>query len=190
MKLIIATNNRHKTQEIRRILGKSFSPILSLSDAGIVHETVEDADTFLENAQKKAREIAAISGCAALADDSGLCVRALAGAPGVHSARYAGEHGNDRANNEKLLRALSGCTDRRAWYVCAVVIACADDTQFHAQGRLYGTIAHAPAGDGGFGYDPLFVPDGDTRTLAQYTAEEKDKISHRFKALRALLAQL
>ena len=117
MKLIIASNNAHKIREIREILGGRFDEILSLSDAGISHETVEDQPTFEGNAKKKAREIAAISGCASLADDSGLCVDALGGAPGIYSARFAGEHGNNEKNNALLLEKLAGVSDRRAQFV-------------------------------------------------------------------------
>ena len=114
MKLIIASNNQHKIREIKEILGEKFEQIVSLREAGINHETVEDGETFLENAKKKATEIAALSGCAALADDSGICVDALGGAPGIFSARFAGEHGNDEANNRLLLEKLSASEDRGA----------------------------------------------------------------------------
>ena len=114
MKLIIASNNTHKLIEIKAILGNHFGEILSMREAGIEHETVEDGETFLQNALKKAREIAELSGCCALADDSGLCVDALGGAPGIYSARFAGVHGDDEANNDLLLEKLSGASDRRA----------------------------------------------------------------------------
>ena len=114
MKLIIASNNAHKLEEIRAILGGAFEQILSLREAGIAHETVEDGASFAENAAKKAREIAEISGCCALADDSGLCVDALGGAPGIYSARFAGEHGNDAANRRRLLREMENIDDRAA----------------------------------------------------------------------------
>ena len=111
MKLIIASNNRHKLEEIRAILGEHFGEILSMADAGIEHETVEDGKTFMENALKKAREMAEISGCCALADDSGLCVDALDGGPGIYSARFSGVHGDDEANNDLLLKKLEGIPD-------------------------------------------------------------------------------
>ena len=190
MKLIIASNNAHKIREIREILGSRFDPILTLREAGIDHETVEDGVTFLENARKKAREIAEISGCAALADDSGISVDALGGAPGVYSARYCGMHGDDEGNNDLLLKNLEGQTDRRAHYTAAIVIAYPDGRTVEAEGYLYGTIGTERIGTGGFGYDPLFFPEGSSRTLAEYTAEEKNAISHRAEGLRALLSQL
>lgn len=191
MKLIIASNNQHKIREIREILGGAFSEILSLREAGILHETVEDGKTFLENAEKKAREIAALSGEAALADDSGICVDALDGAPGIYSARFAGEHGNDEKNNALLLERL-GNTDRRgAHYTAAVALVLPDGRTLTAEGHLYGEIGTAPRGTGGFGYDPLFYPEGgDGRTLAEYTEEEKNAVSHRARALTALLAEI
>lgn len=190
MKLIIASNNAHKIREIREILGSRFDPILTLREAGINHETVEDGVTFLENARKKAREIAEISGCAALADDSGISVDALGGAPGVYSARYCGMHGDDEGNNDLLLKNLEGQTDRRAHYTAAIVIAYPDGRTVEAEGYLYGTIGTERIGTGGFGYDPLFFPEGSSRTLAEYTAEEKNAISHRAEGLRALLSHL
>ena len=190
MKLIIASNNQHKLTEIRQILGGHFDEILSLREAGIEHETVEDGETFLDNARKKAHEIAALSGCCALADDSGLCVDALGGAPGLYSARFAGEHGNDKANNALLLQKLEGVEDRAAHFVCVVVLARPDGSEVWAEGRLYGQIAHAPAGGGGFGYDPLFYLPERGCTNAQLPPGEKNRIGHRGNALRALLAKL
>ncbi len=190
MKLIIASNNAHKIREIKEILKSEFDEIVSLSEAGISHETVEDGETFLENAMKKAREIAEISGCAALSDDSGICVHALGDAPGVFSARYAGEHGDDEANNDLVLKNLADKHDRSAHYTCAVVIAYPDGSEVHAEGRLYGTIIKERRGTHGFGYDPLFVPDGETRTVGEMSDVEKNAISHRARALRALLELL
>lgn len=190
MKLIIASNNAHKIREIKNILGEKFEQILSMREAGIDHETVEDGNTFLENARKKATEIANISGYASLADDSGICVDALGGAPGIFSARFSGEHGNDQANNDLLLEKLSEREDRGAHYSCAMVLAYPDGRTVEAEGFLYGSITRNPVGEGGFGYDPLFVPVGAEHTLAQYTAEEKNAISHRAEALRALLRKL
>lgn len=190
MKLILATNNSHKINEMRAILGDRFEEILSLKEAGICHETVEDADTFLGNARKKADEIAAISGCPALADDSGLSVDALDGAPGIFSARFAGEHGNDEANNALLLEKLKDKTNRKAHYTCAVVIAYPDGTHIEAEGHWYGEILEAPRGVSGFGYDPIFRPDGESRSVAEMTAEEKNKVSHRSLALGKLYRKL
>lgn len=190
MKLLIASNNAHKIREIRDILGRKFERILSLSEAGVEHETVEDGATFAENAEKKATEIAQIAGMWALADDSGLCVDALGGAPGIYSARFAGEHGNAEKNNALLLQKMRGVVDRHAHFVCAVALVAPDGRAFFAEGRLEGRILDAPRGGRGFGYDPLFLPDGAERTLAELTQEEKNAISHRRRALEALLAKL
>ena len=190
MKLIIASGNRHKVREIREILADTFEEIVSMTEAGIDHDTVEDGATFLENARKKAREIMELSGCAAIADDSGICVPALGGAPGVFSARYCGRHGDDEANNRLLLKNMEEMTDRRAYYTCAMVIAYPDGHTKEAEGYMHGTLRYEGRGTGGFGYDPLFVPNGGTKTLAEYTAEEKNAISHRAEALRKLLASV
>ncbi len=193
MKLIIASNNSHKIYEIKTILSDKFEEILSLREAGISHETVEDGNTFMENALKKAREIAEISGFAALADDSGICVDALDGAPGIYSARFAGNHeGNapDEANNALLLEKLSGISDRSAHYTAAVALVYPDGKEVCAEGHMYGTITDSRRGTRGFGYDPLFVPCGETRTVAEMSDEEKNAISHRANALRALLERL
>ncbi len=190
MKLIIASNNKHKIKEIKQILKGRFEPILSLSEAGIEHETVEDGETFIENARKKASEIAKISGSAALADDSGICIDYLGGAPGVFSARFSGEHGNDSANNELVLERLRGVKERGAHYTCAMVIAYPDGRSVEAEGYMYGDIIESPRGDGGFGYDPLFVPLGMQKTVAEISDEAKNEISHRKNALDALLNKL
>ena len=136
MKLIIASNNAHKLEEIRAILGGAFEQILSLREAGIAHETVEDGASFAENAAKKAREIAEISGCCALADDSGLCVDALGGAPGIYSARFAGEHGNDAANRRRLLREMENIDDRAAHFTCAMALVRPDGSEVTAEGYV------------------------------------------------------
>lgn len=190
MKLIIASNNKHKIKEIKEILGSKFSEILSLREAGIEHETVEDGTTFAENAYKKAREIAEISGEASLADDSGICIDALGGAPGIFSARFAGEHGNDEANNALVLQKLAGRSDRGAHYTAAISLVYPDGTAVSAEGYMYGAITESPRGDKGFGYDPLFVITGQTRTVAEMSEEEKNAVSHRRKALDALLSKL
>ena len=190
MELIIASNNKHKIYEIKTILEGKFDRILSLREAGIDHETVEDGTTFLENAEKKAREIAEISGCAALADDSGICVDALDGAPGIYSARFAGEHGNDEANNRLLLEKLKDEKDPSAHYTCAIALVYPDGRKILTEGYMYGTITDNPRGERGFGYDPLFIPVGETRTVAEMTDEEKNKISHRNNALVSLLSKL
>ena len=190
MKLIIASNNAHKLEEIKAILGDGFEEILSLREAGIEHETVEDGATFAENAAKKAREIMEISGCCALADDSGLCVDALGGAPGIYSARFAGEHGNDAANRSKLLDELKDVNERAAHFTCSMALARPDGSMVTAEGYVYGEIARAEAGNNGFGYDPLFFLPEYGRTMAQLPPEEKNAISHRRNALQALLEKL
>ena len=190
MKLIIASNNEHKLIEIREILGGNFEQILSLKEAGIEHETVEDGATFLDNARKKAREIAELSGCCALADDSGLCVDALGGAPGVFSARYCGVHGDDKANNRLLLQNMEGVTDRRAHFACAIVLAYPDGSEISAEGIFPGLIAFEEKGDNGFGYDPLLYLPEYGCTSAQLDPAEKNRISHRAKALHALMKKI
>ena len=190
MKLIIASNNAHKLIEIKAILGDVFREILSMREAGITHETVEDGETFLENAEKKARDMAEISGCYALADDSGLCVDALNGSPGIYSARFAGEHGNDEANNDLLLQKLENVTDRGAHYTCAMALACPDGRMITAEGYLYGEIGYERRGHNGFGYDPLFILPERGCTTAELSPEEKNAISHRANALHALLEKL
>ena len=193
MKLIIASNNAHKIYEIKKILAGRFDEILSLREAGVSHETVEDGKTFMENALKKATEIAEITGCAALADDSGICAHALDGAPGIYSARFAGnctEHSADEANNALLLERLADRADRTAHYTCAMALVYPDGREVLAEGYMYGEIISSPRGCGGFGYDPLFVPDGESRTVAEMTDDEKNHISHRANALKLLLTNI
>ena len=190
MKLIIASNNAHKLTEMKAILAPFFDDVQSMREAGLEHETVEDGETFMENAVKKARELAEISGCCAIADDSGLCVDTLGGAPGVYSARYSGVHGDDKANNAKLLRELEGVENRGAHYACAIALAWPDGRLLTAEDYLYGEIAHDERGSNGFGYDPLFlIPELGLRT-AEISPEEKNRISHRGKALRQLVEKL
>ena len=192
MKLIIASNNAHKLVEIKAILGGHFEEILSMREAGIEHETVEDGSTFLENALKKAREIAEISGCCALADDSGLCVDALDGAPGIYSARFSGVHGDDKANNDLLLEKLADVPvgDRGAHFACAMALVRPDGSSVTAEGAIYGQIGFEEKGENGFGYDPLFIVPELGCTTAELPPEEKNRISHRFKALQALVEKL
>ena len=184
MQTVLASNNRKKIAELSAILARFGIEIKAQSDYGI-SEVPETGLTFVENALIKARHAAKESGLPAIADDSGLCVPALGGAPGIYSARYSGE--GDDGNNRKLLAALANAQDRRAYYVCLIVyLRHADDPlPLIAQGLWHGTIAHELRGDGGFGYDPLFVPAGDNRTAAEYSAAEKNSISHRARALAA-----
>ena len=190
MKLIIASNNSHKLIEIKAILGGLFEEILSMREAGIEHETIEDGSTFMENAVKKAKEIAEISGCCALADDSGICVDALDGAPGIYSARFCGHHGDDEANNRLLLEKLEGRADRGAHYTCAIALVYPNGRQVCAEGYMYGQIGYEEKGENGFGYDPLFFLPEYGCTAAQLSPEQKNLISHRASALHALLEKL
>lgn len=193
MKLIIASNNAHKVGEIKQILGSRFEEILSLREAGVCHETIEDGDSFMANSLKKAREIAEITGCAALADDSGLCVDALGGAPGIYSARYAGVDSaelRDRANCDLLLKNLTGASDRSAHFTCAIALVYPDGREVMAEGYIHGEIIDEFRGENGFGYDPLFLPNGYTRTVAELSESEKNSISHRANALAELLTKI
>ena len=188
MKLIIASNNKHKIYEIKTMLASKFEEILSLSEAGIVHETVEDGNSFIENAYKKAKEIADISGMPALADDSGICAHALDGAPGIYSARYSG--GSDLDNNNLLVENLKDKEDKSAHYTCAMALVYPSGEKIFAEGYMYGRIIDTPRGNHGFGYDPHFVPDGEERTVAEMSDAEKNEISHRRNALNELLSKL
>ena len=190
MKLILASNNAHKLAEMKAILAPYFDEIVSMGEAGIEHETVEDGKTFMENAVKKAKELAEISGCCAIADDSGLCVDALAGGPGIFSARFAGVHGDDKANNALLLKELEGEHDRGAHYTCAIALAWPDGRLLTAEDYLYGEIAYDERGTNGFGYDPLFLLKELGLRTAELSPEEKNRISHRGKALRKLVEEL
>lgn len=193
MKLIIASNNAHKIEEIKEILSGKFSEILSLKEAHVCHETVEDGKSFTENSLKKAREIADITGCAALADDSGLCVDALGGAPGIFSARYAGEDDpslRDAANNALLLRELADKDDRGAHFACSVALVYPGGREITAMGYMQGEILTSQRGVGGFGYDPLFLPVGENRSVAEMSESEKNQISHRANALKNLLTKI
>ena len=193
MKLIIASNNAHKVYEIKKILSGKFDEILSLKEAGVTHETVEDGSTFVENSLKKAREISAITGYAALADDSGICADALDGAPGIYSARFAGEYKgqeSDDRNNALLIEKLSDKADKSAHYTCAMSLVYPDGREVIAEGYMYGEIIDTPRGSAGFGYDPIFVPKGESRTVAEMTDEEKNLISHRANALKLLLEKI
>ncbi len=190
MRLIIASNNKHKIKEIKEILAGKFEEIISISEAGIFHDTVEDGKTFMENARKKAKEISEISGECALADDSGICIDFLNGEPGIYSARYSGGHGNDSDNNNLVLAKLADTEERGAHYTCAMSVVYPDGRIVEAEGYLYGDIVRTPRGNGGFGYDPLFIPKGENRTVAEMSEDEKNRISHRANALRLLLERL
>ena len=190
MKLIIASNNKHKLVEMKAILSPFFSEIVSMREAGIEHETAEDGCTFMENAMKKAREIAEISDCCAIADDSGICVDALDGAPGVFSARFCGHHGDDASNNRLLLEKMQGVENRKAHYTCAIALVYPDGKAVTAEDYFFGEIAYDEKGENGFGYDPLFYLPEYGCTSAEISPEEKNRISHRGKALMQLVEKL
>ena len=189
MNLIIATNNQKKLKEMKAILLKYFDSVKSLAEAGIDHETVEDGTTFEQNALKKASEIAQISGCAVVADDSGLVVDALGGEPGIYSARYAGGHGDDIANLNLVLEKMQGKEQRSARFVCALAYVCGRESAVF-RGEMEGLITSAPAGENGFGYDPIFFLPEFNCTSAEISPEQKNEISHRAKAIKQLAQYL
>lgn len=190
-KIVIASNNKGKLREISQILAPLGIEAHPQGDFG-VPECPEPHVTFVENCIAKARHASAHTGLPALADDSGICVSALNGAPGVYSARYAGEPKSDQRNNEKLIAALQGVADRRAHYYCVMVfVRYADDPQpIICEGEWHGEIIDTPRGEGGFGYDPYFLLPQFGKTGAELSAEEKNGISHRGIALRALVERL
>ncbi|MEG0620336.1 MAG: RdgB/HAM1 family non-canonical purine NTP pyrophosphatase [Eggerthellaceae bacterium] len=189
-RVVIASNNAHKIEEIKTALDFEGWEFLTLREAGVFSEPEEDGATFEGNARIKALAAHAATGCAVLADDSGLIVDALGGAPGVYSARYAGKHGNDADNNAKVLAELSGIPldKRTARFVCCLVFIDEGGAQTVAEGTIEGTIGCAAQGSEGFGYDPLFFPTvfAGEKTLAQVSQSEKNSLSHRGNALRLL----
>ncbi|MBR0508108.1 MAG: XTP/dITP diphosphatase [Clostridia bacterium] len=191
MKLLLATNNTHKAREIREILDGAFTEIMTMREAGIDLDVVEDGETFRENALKKATETLAVAGDrfdAVLADDSGLCVDAMNGAPGVYSARFSGEAHNDAANNAKLLALLRDVPDaeRTARFCCCVALARNGRPPVIVQGEVEGTILHESRGCNGFGYDPFFYYAPFGKSFAELSEEEKNAVSHRKRALTLL----
>ena len=195
-RIVLATRNGHKVRELQTILADLIEEldleIVGMGEFPDVAEVVETGVTFQENATLKAVAAAKATGLPALADDSGLSVEVLGGAPGVFSGRWAGTHGQDRANLELLLGQLHDVPDekRAAAFVCAAVLALPDGTVVVREGRMSGTLAREPRGDNGFGYDPILVVGGGARTSAELTFEEKNAISHRGKAFRALTVDL
>ena len=198
-KLVLATRNLGKIHEFERMLDASglHLEILGLADFPEMPDVDETGSTFAENALLKAEQIAAYTGLPALADDSGLCVDALGGAPGIFSARWAGEHGNDQANLEKVLREIQSAEDpsMAAHFTCAVALVVpgsdgVDLTVVIREGEIHGQIILEPRGSHGFGYDPIFQPTGYQQTTAELSPEIKDEISHRGRALRAILPEL
>jgi XTP/dITP diphosphohydrolase len=193
-RVVLATRNAHKVAELRRILSEAAVDVdlVGIDAFDEVPDVAETGATFAENALLKAHAVAGATGLTSIADDSGLCVDVLGGMPGIFSARWAGVHGDDAANLSLVLAQLSDVHDDRrdAHFTCAAALATPDGEDHVVEGRLTGRLTREPHGVNGFGYDPIFVPDGDTRTTAQLSAAEKDGISHRGKAFRALAAVL
>lgn len=184
--LVFATNNQHKMDEAQAIV-KGKLHLISLKEAGVEIEVDETETTFRGNARLKAQAVWDITGLPCVADDSGLCVEALGGEPGVYSSRYAGESGNHQENNEKLLREMEGKSDRRAFFITVLCLVGLQDTPLYIEGRVNGVILTEPQGRDGFGYDPLFCPDGDHRSFAELSAPEKNAMSHRGRAFQTLM---
>ncbi len=186
--LLIATRNLKKAEELRRILNDAGIVVCSLQDFPDCPEVEEDGETFLENATKKAITVARHTGILTIADDSGLVVDAIGGRPGVYSARYAGAGANDWENNRKLLQELASfdINERSARFVCVIALASRDGVIAAFEGTVEGMIAREPRGDNGFGYDPLFIPNGWNKTFGELDWSMKDSISHRARALKKL----
>ena len=189
MRFVLASHNKGKLSEMQEILGELGVEVVLQSDVGLDLEPEETGATFLENAAIKARAVMEASGLPAIADDSGLCVDFLQGAPGIYSARYGGLE-DDKARNALLLSNLRGSTNRAAHFHSAIVCVFPNGDQVAAQGDCHGTIAFVPMGENGFGYDPVFFVPQLRKTFAQLTAEEKNAISHRGNALRAFAGEL
>lgn len=188
-KLIVASNNDNKIREIKDILAPLNVQVISLKEAGINVDVEEDGKTFMENAYKKAKEIYHIindKNYMVLADDSGLAVEALGGAPGVYSARFAGEHGNTKKNNEKLLKLMDNIKDRRAKFICTMVLIIDEKNVIKVQGEIEGVILSEEKGENGFGYDPVFYIPEYNMTFAEMDSKTKNSISHRKRAMTNL----
>jgi XTP/dITP diphosphohydrolase len=191
-RVVLATHNAHKVDEIRRILGSADIELVGLDEFPDIGEVAETGATFAENALLKAHATAQATGLVAIADDSGIAVDALNGMPGVLSVYWAGRGRDDAANLRLVLEQIEDVPDERrgAAFVCAAAVAMPDGRDLVAEGRVEGALAREPRGEGGFGYDPIFLPAGERRTTAEMTAAEKDAISHRGAAFRALLPLL
>jgi XTP/dITP diphosphohydrolase len=192
-RIVLASSNPGKLREFNALFADSGCEVVTQASLGI-DDVEETGLTFVENALLKARHAARVSGLPALADDSGLCVEALNGAPGLYSARYAGGHGDSAANNAKLLQTLDGMPpdQRRAFFMCALVLLrhATDPTPLIVEGRWHGRVLEAPRGPGGFGYDPLFLPDGQTQSAAELDPALKNRLSHRGRAMAQLQSRL
>jgi XTP/dITP diphosphohydrolase len=194
-RLLIATRSEHKLRELRELLSLEHAELVTLDQLGVLDDPVEDGDTFEANAAIKARAGLTATGLPTLADDSGIEVDALDGGPGVRTRRYAGEDATDADNNAKLLAALDGLPAERrgARYVCVLALALPGEALRFERGSCRGRIATSPRGTGGFGYDPIFEPEGEPvggRTFGQWTADEKNRVSHRARAARAMAPHL
>lgn len=189
-KFVLATHNANKLKEMSAILSQYGVQVVSPADLGITVNVEETGTTFAENAMLKAKAVCAAAGLPAIADDSGLCVDALNGGPGVYSARYGGEELDDKGRYMLLLNSMRGQTTRAAHFTCSIACAFPNGDTITAEGQAPGTIAFAPMGEGGFGYDPVFFVTDKAKTFAQLTQEEKAEISHRGKALREFTAKL
>ncbi len=187
-RIIVATANKHKLQEIKQIL--SNYEIISMAEVGYNDEIEENGTTFFENALIKAKTVSKAIGETVLADDSGLCVDALGGAPSIMSARYANKHGDDKANREKLLFEMKDKKDRKARFVCCLVLYKPDDTYISVEGKTEGEILYEEQGENGFGYDSLFFSTELNKGFAVCSQEEKNSVSHRGKALKLLAGRL
>ncbi len=191
MKIVLATHNRNKVKEIEKFFSEDFSnlEVLTASEVGFAEDIEENGSSFEENALIKARAVR-LDGAISIADDSGLCVNALNGRPGIYSARYAGEPCDNQKNNAKLLAELAPYTDRTAYFVSVIACILPDGTEFTVCGRVDGLISDTEYGNGGFGYDPLFFYPPLNKTFAQLTDSEKNQVSHRGNALRLLKDEL
>ena len=184
MELILASNNRKKLAEMRRILAELGVEVISQREAGCDFEVDETGTTFAENAYLKAKAVTDATGKPAVADDSGLMVRALGGAPGIYSARFTGNHDDSDEDRVRfLLKKLDGAADRAAKFVSSICCTFPNGDTLRAEGECRGSILYAPRGENGFGYDPVFLPEGFDRSMAELSPDEKDAISHRGKAL-------
>lgn len=185
-KLVIATHNKGKLREFQTLLGPHVKSIISAGDLGLP-EPIEDGASFAENAALKARAAAEASGSIALADDSGLCVNALYGAPGVYSARWAGQEKDFLFAMQRVHNEIGGNADRSGFFICVLALAWPGGPTETVEGRVDGTLVWPPRGSRGHGYDPMFVPHGEARTFGEMEAHEKDALSHRGKAVRELI---
>lgn len=187
IRLVVASGNKNKLREIAEIF--TDFEVVSQKELGFNEDVEETGLTFAENALIKARAACAALGCPALADDSGLCVDGLNGAPGVFSARYCGHHGSDEGNRKVLLQNMQGMENRKAHFTSAIAMVYPDGRELLAEGHTYGSILQEEVGNGGFGYDPLFFSDDLQKSFGVATAEEKNAVSHRFRALQAMLVK-